>query len=375
VSDPRPLTVLQVASGLPNFGGTELHLINLAEQLVGRGHAVHVLARPGSYVFEESTRRGLTVHPGVVKSQSDYAAYPRLLPLFRSVKYDVVHVHMFPDHLMPPAAARRAGVPVNVMSHHLPYPLKKGIHKRIAVKHFLFNRMVAVSESVRQTLIGSGLRPEQVLTIHHGTDTDAFRQTTLPPGEVRREWGVPEGRFLVGVVGRVAEEKGVDQFLKAMALLADAPVHGVVVGEGKVLAEMRDLATRLRLDDRVTFAGFRADVNNAVNAMDALLLASTWAEPCAAVIQQAMAVSKPVIGTNIGGTPEMIADGETGILVPPSDAGAIAAAVRRLLGDPALSARMGDAGRVRADAHFTLSGMTDRIEALYREELARCAAR
>ena len=99
------------------------------------------------------------------------------------------------------------------------------------------------------------------------------------------------------------------------------------------------------------------------------VLASTWAEPCAAVVQQAMALSKPVIGTNIGGTPEMIADGETGILVPPKDADALAKAIAELADDPARRAQMGAAGKERADALFTLRRMTDRNEALYYEIL------
>ncbi|MDX1932192.1 MAG: glycosyltransferase family 4 protein, partial [Capsulimonadales bacterium] len=117
------------------------------------------------------------------------------------------------------------------------------------------------------------------------------------------------------------------------------------------------------------FAGFRADVNNAMNALDVHVLASTWAEPCAAVIQQAMALGKPVIGTDIGGTPEMVVWGETGLLVTPGDAEGLASAIGDLYQDPAKRAWMGEAGSKRVEKLFTLKRMTDRNEALYREIL------
>ena len=127
----------------------------------------------------------------------------------------------------------------------------------------------------------------------------------------------------------------------------------------------KETTRELGIADQVIFAGFRSDVNNAINALDTLVLASVWEEPCAAVVQQAMALGKPVIGTNIGGTPEMVADGETGILVPPGDDVALAAAIRDLACEPRKRAYMGASGAVRADALFTLSRMTDNNEALY----------
>ncbi|MDX1932264.1 MAG: glycosyltransferase family 4 protein, partial [Capsulimonadales bacterium] len=123
------------------------------------------------------------------------------------------------------------------------------------------------------------------------------------------------------------------------------------------------------------FAGFRADVNNAMNALDVHVLASTWAEPCAAVIQQAMALGKPVIGTDIGGTPEMIVEGETGFLVPPGDPSALAEALTRLRDDRALGIRLGAAGRERCERLFTLGRMVDRIENVYWEALAPLGGR
>jgi len=288
------------------------------------------------------------------------------LRFIRERKFDIVHAHWRPDYIVAPTLARLARVPVVLLSHHSPFPLKR---KEQIILPRLCNRMIALSESVRQMLIQTNMPPDFVTTIHHGTDTEAFRQTTLSPETVRVEWGVPEGRFVVGIVGRIAEEKGVTDLMRAVAQLKDMPVHLVIVGDGPWDLLLRHLEYELKIGDRVTFAGFRQDVNNAINALDVLVLASTWAEPCAAVVQQAMALGKPVVGTDKGGTPEMIASGETGLVVPPQDPDALAAALRELYADSARRAQMGRAGRVRVDDLFTLSGMTDRIEDLYYREL------
>jgi glycosyltransferase involved in cell wall biosynthesis len=370
-SPSRRLKILQVGSCFHGWGGAELHLVNLAEQLAARGHDVTVACQPGRFVEAEARRRRLKTFSAVVAKQSDWSSRRAYAPLMRRERFDVVHVHWAGDYVVAPFLARRVGVPAVIMSRHSPAPLKSGVG-RYLYGRILFDRIIALSESVRRTLVGQGLPADRVVTIHHGTDTDAFRRTTVKPESARAEWGVPERgvSLLAGAAGRLAPEKGLICFLDALAKAPDT-VRGVLIGDGPQEAELRAYADGLGLEKRVTFAGFRADVNNALAALDALVLASTWEEPCAAVVQQAMCLGKPVIGTNTGGTPEMVVDGETGILVPPGDAGALTEALRGLAGDAARRRRLGAAGRLRADALFTLSGMIDRIEALYNEVLAR----
>ncbi len=146
------------------------------------------------------------------------------------------------------------------------------------------------------------------------------------------------------------------------------PVRYVVIGEGPDEGVIRKNAEELGLAESVVFTGFRDDVNNAILAMDIVTVPSTWDEPCSAVVQQAMALCKPVIGTRAGGTPEMVLEGETGLLVPPSDAAALAEALAALAGDAFLRRRMGQAGRERVEQHFSLQVMTDKIEDLYHHE-------
>jgi glycosyltransferase involved in cell wall biosynthesis len=270
--------------------------------------------------------------------------------------------------IVPGFAALREHVPVRILSRHMPYPFKNRLGTVLYSK-VLFTRMITVSNSVRETLLRCGVAPSKIEVIHHGTDVEAFAQTTLSVREARAQMGISEDRIAVGIIGRIAPEKGHRFLLKAAQILGDSyPLQFVVIGNGPDEEAVRRSVVDLGLRDRVIFTGFRDDVNNATNALDIVAVPSTWNEPCSAVVQQAMALSKPVIGTRVGGTPEMVIEGKTGLLVPPSDSEALAQAIRCLAGDAFLRKRMGKAGHELVEAEFSLRGMTDKIEALYRRQ-------
>ena len=364
------LSVLQVASAFPNWGGAELHALNLSEQLQRRGHDVTVACRPGRFIEERAHQMGLATVPITVRKQNDWHDYGALRRFLREKPIDVLHAHWSTDMIVPPFAALRAHVPVRIMTRHMPYPFKNRLGTWL-YSQVLWTRLVTVSASVRETLLACGVAPDKIEVIHHGTNIEEFSRTTDSPQSVRRGLGIPDDCLTVGIAGRIAPEKGHLVLLQAAALLGDRyPLRYVIVGDGPSEAAVREAVRALGLEDRVLFAGFRGDVNNVMAALDIMTLPSTWNEPCAAVVQQAMALSKPVIGTRAGGTPEMILENETGFLVPPSDAPALANAIARLAGDAFLRKRMGAAGRERVAAHFSLSLMTDRIEALYQREYA-----
>ncbi len=366
-----PLTVLQVASSFPRWGGTEIHILNLSEQLRLRGHHVTVACQPGRYVEARAKELGIPTTPATTERLHDRQDMPALRRFLRDNRVDVLHAHWSLDMVVPPVAALLERVPVRVLSRHLPNSLRSRSGGWI-YSNLLFSRVVTVSESVRRTLIASGMSAGRVETIHHGTDVEAFAATTQTVEESRRALGVPEGAVAVGIVGRVASEKGHGYLFEAVRALGDRfRLCVVVVGDGPDDAKLRALAVEMGIADRVVFAGFRADVNNAINGLDIVAVPSTWPEPCSAAIQQGMALSKPVVGTLSGGTPEMVVEGVTGLLVPVEDAGALAGALGALACDAPLRARMGAAGRARVGSLFTLSGMTDKVEALYRREYAR----
>ena len=366
-----PLNVLQVASSFPRWGGTELHILNLSEQLMRRGHNVTIACQPGKWVEERARQLRVPTIPMTVNRLHDKQDMLALRRFLRENRVDVLHAHWSLDMIIPPVAALLERVPVRVLSRHLPNRLKNRPGGWI-YSNILFSRVVTVSESVRQTLIQCGMSPERVQTIHHGTDIEAFSRTTLTPQESRDQLGIPKEAIAVGVVGRVATEKGHKYLFEAAKILGDRyPVCCVVIGDGPDDEKLKLLVQEMGIADRVIFAGFRDDVNNAINALDIVALPSIWAEPCSAAVQQGMALRKPVIGTRAGGTPEMIAENETGLLVPVEDGPALADAIAQLAGDASLRRRMGEAGRIHAEQFFSLSVMTDKIEELYCHEYAK----
>lgn len=367
----RPLSILQVASGFPGWGGTELHLLNLSAQLVKRGHSVTVACRKDGWVYNKAHEMGLKTLEATVLRQFDWTDYQKIRDWCRANQVDVLHAHWSTDAMVPAAAARAAGVPVRLMTRHSPYPFKTAFGRWIFTD-VLYNRLLAVSNSVARTLKQCGVPEEKLMVIHHGTDVPAFENVTLSAAEVRAELGLQPDDVATGILGRVAPEKGHRFLFEAMTQIDPASrVKLVVVGDGPEAESSKEYVRERGIADRVIFSPFRSDVNNMFNALDIVVVPSTWEEPCSAVIQQAMALSKPVIGTLVGGTPEMIVEGETGLLAPPSDAEALARAVQTLAADSALRQRMGEAGHARVIEHFSLQVMTDRIEEVYRSEFER----
>jgi glycosyltransferase involved in cell wall biosynthesis len=362
------LSVLQVATGFPSWGGTELHILNLSEQLRLRGYDVTVACRPGRWVEERAAAMGLPTVPIRVMNQHDWQDFGALRTFLREHKTDVLHVHWSSDIVVPGYAALREHVPVRIMSRHMPYPFKNRVGSWLYSK-ILYTRIVTVSNSVRETLLKCGVSGDKVQVIHHGTNVEAFAKITEDRKDVRAALGIPEDSVAVGIVGRIAPEKGHAVLLEALQKVhARYPLHLVIVGNGPDEALIRDSAEKMGLSGHVLFTGFRDDVNNVINALDVVAVPSTWNEPCSAVVQQGMALSKPVIGTRAGGTPEMVVDDETGFLVPVCDSDALAEAMARLAGDAFLRKRLGAAGKERVEELFSLRVMTDKIEALYQRE-------
>ena len=370
-SSPDPLTILQVASGFPGWGGTELHILNLSQQLTLRGHNVTVACRPDGWVSRKAKEMNLATLDATVLRQQDWQDRRVFARFCADNKVDVVHTHWSTDAFVPPFAARMSGVPVRMMTRHSPYPFKTPLG-RFLYTHFLYNRILTVSQSVANTLIKCGVGQDKITVVHHGTNVAEFENITKTREESRVEIGLAPNMVAVGILGRIAQEKGHRYLYDALKLLPDLDdLRVVVVGEGPQADEQRAYVSQNGLDSRVIWVPFRSDVNNAINALDIVAVPSTWEEPCSAVIQQAMALSKPVIGTRVGGTPEMIVDGETGLLADAKNAEQLAGAIKALVVDPDLRNRQGVAGAERVRALFTLDRMTTRIEEIYRQELSR----
>ncbi len=207
----------------------------------------------------------------------------------------------------------------------------------------------------------------EVRCIHNGVDLARF--TPRPPeAGYRRALGLPEGGPVVTSIGRFVPYKGYTHLIEAAALVARArpEAHWLLVGDGEQRGELERRSRALGMDGKIHFMGWREDIPEILAASDVFVMPSL-AEHFGRVLIEAMAMGKPVVATAAGGTPEIVLDGETGLLVPPGQAAPLAAAVLSVLGDPALAERLGAAGRRRAVADFSLTRHAAALAALYEE--------
>lgn len=238
------------------------------------------------------------------------------------------------------------------------------------------DRLICVSETVRQAFLDAGVAAAKLDLVRSSVDLARFR-LDLSGARVRAELSIALDAPLIGAVGSIDERKGQEYFIDAAAEVATrhAALRAVIVGGPRpdgppaqvaYLAELRRRASSLGLDGRLIFVPARPDIPDVMAALDVLVQPSlTEAGPRAPL--EAMAMARPVVGTRVEGLAEEVVEGATGLLVPPRDARALAAAIDTLLDDPARRARMGQAGRARVERFYSLDTTAETVAALYRD--------
>jgi glycosyltransferase involved in cell wall biosynthesis len=233
------------------------------------------------------------------------------------------------------------------------------------------DRLIAVSEAVRRSLIDQGVSAARVEVIHNGIAVDQFQAASLDQETSRREFNVPTGVPLVGSVGRLHPIKGYDDFLQAARLvLNDIPAtHFIIAGaelesNSSYRDELIELAHQLGIAERIHFAGEVNQVAILLHGLDAFVLSSRQ-EPFARAILEAMSCACPIVATAVDGTPEAVEDGRSALLVPPAQPASLAAAITRLLVDRELASRLGHAAQERVASLFTIAANVERTVSLY----------
>ena len=302
--------------------------------------------------------QGLTVHL-VSGWWSHLPTIAELAGLLRDLRPVALLAHGFPEHLIGRQAGLRAGVPVLIQVEHNSRerytPWSRWLSRRLARKSAA---LVGVSEGVRQSLLAQGLPADKTVAIPNGIDLARFAQ----PGGQREAGLVMSARF--------ARQKDHATLIDAMALLGSQGLkpHLQLAGTGPLMSRMQARVARLNLAGQLSFLGHHADMPGLLRSQ-AVYVLSTHFEGMPLALVEAMASGCACIASDVVGVRGVIEDGVTGLLVPESDAPALAAAIARLLRDPALAARLGAAARERAIAEHGLALMRERYEAL----ITRCA--
>ncbi len=303
-----------------------------------------------------------------------FASAQPVYRIVRSLKRhgaDLVHTNSLKGHLLGGMAARMARLPlIWHMRDLLGEGEGLGVVRQAAAT--CRPRVIAISEAVARQFEGL---PVPVEVVPNGVPLERFTPGE-PPEQLRAEWELEPEAQVVMCLGRLTPWKGHRTLLQAFAQMAERCPQArlLIVGEVAFWAdeygeELHALTARLGLNGRVIWAGFRSEVPELLRLADVLVLPSRN-EPFGRVLIEAMATGKPVVATNSGGAPEIVVPEETGLLVPPENAGALAGALERLLGDAELRRRLGAAGMERARVHFDVRRVVEQVQAIYGEMLA-----
>ena len=360
----------------PTLGGGEVHLMYLVGAALADGWQVCVAAAKGSALAGDARAAGAAVVE-LEYSRARMANKPkRLREIALACEAQVIVGTGFLTNML----VRRASqgledvAIVNIVHtepdasrHEGAGPLGLGMRKRVdAASRDRVDRFVAISSAVRNAVCAGGVEPERVITIPNGIDVDLVRSDAgLPAPDGLREAGP-----LIGYVGRLAPVKGVEYFVRMAGSLGfQVPrARFVIAGAGSEESRLREISYAHKLGDRLVFLGYVSPVAPVLAVCDVVVIPSL-SEGFALVAAEAMALGRPVVGTNVGGLADVVVDGVTGLLTPPADPESLATAVARLLRDPALMQSMGEAGAARVEEHFTVERMVRDHLALY-EELA-----
>lgn len=345
--------------------GGQRQVLFLARELKKQGRDSLLVVPPGSPLEEKAVAEGLSVFPLRMRNEADLGASLRLAAAMRRRRCVLAHFHDAHGAAVGSRAARWARVPLRVVSRRTDFPVRsKGKYTRG------IDAVIAISEGVKTVLVRDGVPEKLIAVVPSGIDFAPFR-APADRGFLRREFGFAADDFLVGIVAHLEDHKGHRYLLDAAGLIRDkAPkMKFVIVGEGSLRLDLDRQARDLRVDDIVYFLGFRDDVPRVLGSLDLFVLSSHM-EGLGTSLMDAMAARLPVVATTAGGIPEVVADHETGLLVPPRDPQALAQAILKLYLDKALASRLAARGFEVVHERFSAEAMARRIIDVY-ERLAR----
>ncbi len=351
-----------------SWGGLEHYCADSAVRLAERGHNLFPFVRSGSPLEDRLTADGFSP---VAHRPTDYFSPITVLKLSHQLRkntVEAIHLHRTQDLGTALSAADMAGVGARILTLQMESNRRKrDIYHRWAYGRL--TRVLTITERMRKLVVENvAVNPGKVSCLYYGVDAVKLRSEALTRDDIRRKWDVPAGAFVVGIVGRLEPVKGQGILLRAASRLRDRIpelalmiVGDETVGQSGELDRLKRLAAELLPGMQVVFTGYRSPPGVIVPAFDVSVLA-TRKETFGLVILEAQALGVPVIATDAGGVPEIIEDGDNGLLVEPEKPDALAEAIESLYRQPELRRGLANAGQRNVEERFSLKAQVDELE-------------
>ncbi|NTV97648.1 MAG: glycosyltransferase [Chlorobiaceae bacterium] len=349
--------------GTDKLGGGEKWMISAAAQLAACGHNVLIMARAGSKFLTLADKAGL-VTLGISKWHKLSGIYLYVVrKALADQKNEILICNLNTDVRSVGLLAKISGTPVVLARHGILMYNRKKFRYWLSAKYIL-DGIITNSNTIKETYAGYGWFDNRfVKVIHNGI--------SIPEHVVPFDFGKSfPGKKIIYSAGRLSEQKGFTYLIEAAALLKKSrnDLLFAVSGEGRLEEDLKNQAREAGLEDSFIFLGFSADIYPFLRGCDLFVLSSLF-EGMPNVIMEAMAMNKPVVATDVNGARELMIDGKTGLIVPPKNPAALAEAITAIIENPDMLADFGNTGYERVNQTFTMTVMTDSIEAYLDQKL------
>jgi glycosyltransferase involved in cell wall biosynthesis len=328
--------------------GGQDQLLALLKGLSERGHRIHLICQPDTLLEKRGREIGVSVHPLAIRSELGFISALFIASILRKTRPDILAFNTPKAIFIGTLASRFVPVGARIIFRRVNFPLRKNPFSRFKYSWGI-DCIVAISESIQLQLQMCGIPASKIRTIYEGMDLNLFPRRAQPrvhnPGEP----------VVIGTIAHLSAEKGLNYLIEAASLIpaVQSKLRFVLVGDGQCLQELKELASQKGLSDVFNFAGFHSNTYQFMQSFDIFALPSL-SEGLSSSILEAMATSLPIVATHVGGIPELVKNGENGLLVAPANPPELAQAIQRLADNPAEAERMGQCGRERMEKQFTL---------------------
>lgn len=351
------------------WGGQGHRIILECMKVMALGHNVVIAAQPNSHLYRKAIEKCIPVEPVRIRGNFDLLAIRDICRLIRKHRITVVNTHSSKDTWVASLAAKIVGVPLLVRTRHISMPISTS---PLNFVHRLADGVTTTGEMVREEMIRvNRIDPERILSIPSGVSLERFDPFNANGSRVRSEFGISEQALVVTMVAVKRNMKRHDLFVCAADIVRQhfPGVTFLLVGGGTDSESMKAMIASTDLDANIICAGHRDDIPDILNATDVAVLTSDCSEGVPQSLTQAMAMELPVIAAPIGSIPELVLDGQTGLLAKTGDAKSFAEKIELLLADGELRTRLGKAARRHIEKNYTDDIMAEKTIAFYKRLL------